>query len=144
MEVSDKDRSNIGMKILLNICTPLVIGGALYYYYCPDVLFVKLLDKIFVPFHSTEIVTDLPLLRCYIFDLLWAYSLFFSVYYFIGSELGLSKLLLIVILFETIIETIQLIPAIPGTFDPYDLLLEILLNLFVIKIIQISRRNNYE
>lgn len=117
----------------INVIAPIVLGAVLYYLFFPDTIFVKYVDKIFkVSFHFVIGMDHILLqfMRSYGFDFLWAYAFMSAVICLLGYE---KKYVYIVILFEVILESLQLIPELHGTFDICDILIEIAANILVIK-----------
>lgn len=112
--------------IAVNIVIPLVFGVFIYLTkaertYISDILsaFRSVLPIIIYP----EIIRD------YACDFLWAYALFFCLSLSLGDKLK-GEYNLVVIAMATIVavslETIQLNTAIPGTFDPWDIVVELI------------------
>ena len=122
--------------ILLNICIPVIIGSVVYYLFFPDVLFVRMIDSIVGSGVHLEINISsrmAMIIRYYLFDVLWAYSLTCLITGIIGTDCPNRKLVLAgIILFETIMETIQLAPGINGTFDVCDIVVEAVVSILVI------------
>lgn len=133
--------------IVLNIGIPLLIGGLLYYLFSPDVLFVRWLDS-FLPIHFHASLESIPLslkvLRNYAFDILWAYSLTVAM---LCIELpffsSMRNLILFIFVLEAVMETLQLMPCINGTFDVYDIAAEAITGILVIKIFY-EKERGYE
>lgn len=119
---------------LLNVVVPLVIGAMLYYIFLPETLFVTGVDEVMGFSFHIPIATDnriISLARNYLFDALWAYSLMSLIIYIFGYN---RKIYVSILLFEIVMELIQLFPFIKGTFDVYDILVELLISILVIKI----------
>lgn len=120
----------------------MLIGGLMYYLCCPDVLFVKALDSIIgTGFHimPDTSVAVIRIIRYYLFDVIWANSLTVLVFALLGDSVSDKRYVLaVLIIFEVLMESIQLIPGINGTFDVFDIAAEILVNIIVIN--YISRR----
>lgn len=115
-------------KLILNTIVPVIMGTILYYLFCPEVDFVAMLD--FCPWaHKLHMVlpTDLwmlKLFRNFFFDFVWAYSFTFAYHLFSDEES--SKLQYAFIsLFIIFMEVLQLAPNIPGTFDIWDIVVEL-------------------
>lgn len=129
---------------ILNICVPVIIGALLYYLFCPDVLFVQAVDswtglKLHVDFDFSCRIARL--IRFYLFDFLWAYSLMFLALS-LSEEKNGSRIITAVLLFEAGMELLQLASVVKGTFDIWDLGVELIADVIVIKILR--RRKNEE
>ena len=104
----------------VNIAVPLIIGGAIYVLCSPDAYFVRLLS---LPAY------DLPIpkpIRNYLCDFLWAYALTFAVTPLVGE--GRSHVLASFALCagaSVILELLQKLPNVMGTFDRADIVTEI-------------------
>ena len=140
---------NMGKKnfrfYLFNICIPLIIGGILYYLFFPNVSFVRMADSV-LPFtfdRSVFFIVIPKLVRNYIFDLLWAYSLTFALYMIVSDSQrrfqALCFLAIPVILFS---EAIQLLPYISGTFDFFDIMIELLACFTAIIILYVKEKTH--
>lgn len=120
------------------VFVPLLVGAVLYYVFCPETIFVEWIDKwISIGYHIYPNYDNiwLRMLRYYLFDALWAYSLMMAVLYIIQPPK--NKLLIYfvgVFLFEILMESVQLFSCVKGTFDVFDILLEAIINVLVIKI----------
>ena len=134
------------LSVCLLFILPLIVGAILYYLLCPEVYFVKALDYI-LPV-SLHIPYDMMngwgrLFRNYIFDLLWALSLMAAVFLAAGDDMGFRKKSIgIASALEILLEVIQVIPEIAGTFDICDILIEIAADVFVILLLK--ERVKYE
>lgn len=116
--------------VFLNVAVPLLLGLAVYVFFIPSAhisqLVYGLMGKIVA-------VNDVDLrdsfLTCYLADFLWAEALFALVALFLVEKTrDFIKVFLTCILFEVVIETLQLTPLIDGTFDLFDMLVEGLAN----------------
>ena len=108
---------------------PLILGALIYLIADRNVLFLKWLslsNEMSVVNHPV-----LTLIRNYGCDFCWAYSLSFVVLSIIGIERG-GRAIGLVVCFEIILELSQLSNSVVGTFDPLDILVEILANLLVL------------
>ncbi|MCM1058592.1 MAG: hypothetical protein NC517_13465 [Firmicutes bacterium] len=129
---------------ILNICVPVIVGAVLYYLFCPDVLFVQAVDSwtgLRLHIAADYDHMTVRLIRFYLFDFLWAYSLMFLALS-LSEEKGGRVTIPVVFLFEGGMELLQLAPAVKGTFDIWDLFVEFVAGVMVIKIFR--RRNNEE
>lgn len=123
--------------ILLNVIAPVLIGAILYYLFFPEAVFVRLIDNLLgSPYHIPVNVDNIliKLIRFYLLDFLWAYALMSAVILIFKND---SRVFVIILIFEIVLELIQLLPSIRGTFDVCDIGIEILASILVIKL---SRR----
>lgn len=112
--------------MLSNILLPLLAGASLYIISSPNVIFLKYL-KLRIVIASEFINPDIwfwPILRNYIPDMLWGYSLVFAVYMIIDNNAASMRMLIYVLVFSIFLELLQLLPTVPGTFDLLDILVE--------------------
>ena len=112
--------------MLSNILLPLLAGASLYIISSPNVIFLKYL-KLRIVIASEFIKPNIwfwPILRNYIPDMLWGYSLVFAVYMIIDDNAASMRILIYVLVFSIFLELLQLLPTIPGTFDLLDILVE--------------------
>ncbi len=143
-----KEKKNF---LILNILAPLLIGGLIYYFISPDVIFVKQMDTwIGGGIHLTVMTKRFWLtafLRNYLLDMLWGYALVYVLFFvFDDKTAGLSKSFLLAAGFSALMEVLQLMAIVPGTFDSYDILAEILVELLAVFIIKatIQEEEKYE
>ena len=123
--------------ILLNVIAPVLIGAILYYLFFPDAVFVRLIDNLLGSSYHIPVNVDnilIKLIRFYFLDFLWAYALMSAVILIFKND---SRVFVIILIFEIVLELIQLLPSIRGTFDVCDIGIEILASILVIKL---SRR----
>lgn len=119
----------------LNVVVPLFVGTILYYLFCPDVYFVKQIDLLInfdIHFECPNNNLIFDIIRFYLFDFLWAYSLMTTSLIFMKPR-NVKYLFLIVSFFEIIFEILQIIPTVNGTYDIFDIFIEILANILGIK-----------
>jgi len=87
------------------------------------------------------------LINSFACDFLWTYAMFFCIRISLGNELRGKHNLTVIILtgiVAIILESIQLIKGIPGTFDVFDLIVELIAIAVAILITNfIERRFNY-
>lgn len=146
--MKEKKKKNF---LILNILAPLLIGGLIYYFISPDVIFVKQMDTwIGGGIHLTVMTKRFWLtafLRNYLLDMLWGYALVYVLFFvFDDKTAGLSKSFLLAAGFSALMEVLQLTAIVPGTFDSYDILAEILVELLAVFIIKatIQEEEKYE
>ena len=123
--------------ILLNVIAPVLIGVILYYLFFPEAVFVRLIDNLLGSSYHIPVNVDnilIKLIRFYLLDFLWAYALMSAVILIFKND---SRVFVIILIFEIVLELIQLLPSIRGTFDVCDIGIEILASILVIKL---SRR----
>ncbi len=128
--------------LILNIVVPLAVGALIYYILFPDIIFVKAIDNLSgVSFHIPVKLSNafVRCLRFYLLDVLWAYSLMSIVILMFRDS---KTVYITVFLFVIAMEMIQMIPSIPGTFDIFDIVIEMIACLIAIRINK--RRGNYE
>ena len=84
--------------------------------------------------------------RNYIFDVIWGYALFVTLYFLADNNaVDIKKFIITGILLVVILEGLQLLPNVDGTFDVFDILIELVAEgtaVFIIKIL--SRRKSNE
>lgn len=135
--------------IALNCVIPLLIGTIFYYFFSPNVIFVRNIDKILgngIHFNFTlESNWLLRFIRFYVLDMLWAYALLFALFFIIGDNntANIKKIFIMALIFSAIMEILQLTPHVEGTFDFLDMFFELgaeIIAVFIIK--KLLRRNN--
>jgi len=127
----------------MNILVPVIIGAVIYYLVSPDVIFVKKSDEIlFGGIHVTKEVAYHPFIRMirnFLPDMIWAYALTFTVFLiFCNEKKGLLISFIISAVFLILMETVQLLPFVAGTFDVMDIILEILALAVAVMVIYIK------
>lgn len=114
---------------ILNFTLPIFCGGILYYFFCPDTLFVMKIDSILdvavhFPLRTGENII-LSLLRSYLFDVLWAYSLVFILYFSQKNDTHkVIRSFMIAWILGILMEFAQLRGLCAGTFDVADIVVE--------------------
>ena len=77
--------------MFLNIICPIVVGALIYCMLSPDVIFIRktadFIDWIYMPVFQTD-CTFLKLVRNYLPDMMWGYSLVFSLFCIIGNNVA--------------------------------------------------------
>jgi len=134
-------KNYIKMGLLINIVMPILVGSVIYYLFSPNVLFVKRIDSIIgLNYHiklSGNSNLVLEFIRNYFLDMLWAYALVIALFYFIGNNAAsLSKIFLIAFSFSVALEILQVTPIAEGTFDLYDITVELLAEIVAVFIIK--------
>ena len=127
--------------IAANITIPLLLGAVIYFLTSSDVIFVEAVRSLGgVPFQSEQDIAlggICQVIRYYLLDILWAYALFFSLYFVIGKgAANLRTALIIAIVFSSVMEIAQLISIVPGYFDGLDIVVEVLAEVFAALIIK--------
>lgn len=138
------------MKKIIAIIIPIIVGALLYYLFCPEVFFVQQIDEMFgISFHPANKylkITIVKIARNYIFDVIWGYALFVTLYFLADNNaVDIKKFIITGILLVVILEGLQLLPNVDGTFDVFDILIELVAGgtaVFIIKIL--SRRKSNE
>lgn len=124
-------------NILMNVAVPIIIGAVLYYLFCPDTIFVRQIDEWLGVSKHLYPVTDhfiYQSIRNYLFDFLWAYAMMSAAILLFGADFrNRYRLAGIIIFFEIFMELLQLLPDIAGTYDIFDLVVEGIANVLVIK-----------
>ena len=126
---------------LLNIVVPLLIGTYIYIRYSPNVIFVGYLNN-FVELKAKELNSATLFLRNYFCDFCWSYSLAFFISFIYYENLSLVYSILIPTTIGSVIELLQLIGFINGTYDLFDIFVELLATLLCFMILKI--RNDKE
>ncbi len=121
---------NYKRKWLVYIVFPIFLSVIFYYLFCPDVLFVKAIDKLTGGFHLSADYSSkfFVLMRFYLFDFCWAFSLMSAVLYVFYDFIGCGKLFGLIVLFEVVLEMIHILPIMFSTFDLFDIVVEVLAN----------------
>ena len=137
------------MFVYANISLPILAGSLLYYVTSPQVMFVQNIDRLLgVSLHVGTENTFVVNLRSYMPDMLWAYALVFSLMLVTGNKTAdVWKMFVIAGMFSTIMEVLQVIGCVKGTFDVMDIIVEIIAELmavFIIKRHDDMRRKSYE
>ncbi len=110
----------------VNVIIPLVCGLLIY---------LTKVEKTYISDFLADFRSVLPTIRYsqiienFACDFLWTYSLFFCLRLTLGDKLkGEYNLTVIAVtgVVAIILETIQLIRTVPGTFDPLDILVELI------------------
>jgi hypothetical protein len=140
----------IYFEIILNIIIPLILGGSLYFMLSENVIFVQKLKKVLglktsnvslgnhanteMPFNILEMIKRYiqkanwlyVFIRNYFLDMLWAYSLTFTIYLLIDTNADkIFRTTLIASAFAILMESLQLMKNVSGTFDIWDIILEL-------------------
>ena len=117
---------------LLCIALPIILGCLFYWFFCPDVIGVRLACKLLrIQEHSCAILYPRSkiwlILRYYCPDYLWALSLSSAVLY-IGKryEISLLKCVILCAGFVTVAESIQAFDFLPFVFDMRDIVVQLL------------------
>lgn len=128
--MTQKKKTNNCSRFLFHVVIPIVICSALYYLFCPEVLFVKQIDNVLPVQYHIYGINKIPFLmfcRNYLFDAVWGYSLFHAVFLILGNDAkALVWSILICILMSIGLETLQKFHVITGTFDWWDIIVEML------------------
>ena len=146
--------------LLANILLPIFLGTILYCLISPEVFLVQWLDAN-LGFNITlenigggnldNLVLSVMFrfVRNHLMDMLWAYALVFALGFLLDmdnktAKLDLWKIFAITGIFSAITEFCQLLQGVQGTFDHWDILLEILAELLAVFIIKSQWVKYYE
>jgi hypothetical protein len=133
---------NIECKVLWgNIIIPICLGAGIYYLISPDVIFVKQIDYFIGCSFHVSITNVNPaiirFIRNYLLDMLWGYALVFTVFYLLGNKAAvLWNAFIISFLFSVVMEVLQITSIARGTFDLYDIMVELLAEIVAVFIIR--------
>lgn len=127
---------------ILNIILPLVIGTIVYLYLKPSAPISQL---IYYLLHISPPVLNIKptgihrFIQYYLCDILWSYSLTFALSLYLGKD----RLLLayaIAASFSTLVEVLQLLPQVLGSFDIFDIIVQLIACTISIHIITFHER----
>ncbi len=139
-----KNLKPIKLFILL-VLIPLCIGAFVYYLCCPDVLFVKCLDRYTgIGFHFPQEVSRnvvLVFFRNYILDLLWAFSMTCMICIILWKSRFYRFAFSIPLITGILLEFFQKEHVLSGTFDYYDIMFEFVGVVIALVVCEILRRN---
>ena len=115
----------IGIGLLL-----ILLGAWIYYVFFPEVYFVKKIDEIIGKhyidaFHYKKNIITV-IIRNYLMDFLWSCSLTCFVSQIVGfGEKERKQCAILLTVFVIVMESIQILDGIPGTFDLLDIFVEL-------------------
>lgn len=120
---------NVKSQAAIHLFSALAAGSAFYYYFSPDVLFVKVIDELTGGgIHASELLSRQPvivMIRNYLPDMLWGYALVLSLWLIVGNGTAkLERVFLSALIFSAAVECLQLVPGVRGTFDLWDIAAE--------------------
>lgn len=129
------------MIMVLHILCPIAVGTLVYYLASPDVLFIKITGAFIgrtagglQGFPAGSVF--LRLIRNYVPDMMWGYSLVFALFFMIGNNAAdIWRVLGIAFPFSVVMEMMQKTSFVPGTFDVMDVLAEFLAEAIAVCII---------
>lgn len=127
--------------VILNVMAPLIVGAVIYYVFFEETIFVRLIDDIFgLGCHVSLNLENVfvRLIRFYLLDFLWAYAMMSFVLWSFGTD---RKIVIGIVLFEILMEMIQLFPFVKGTFDVCDIGMEIAADILVILLFRRRLKN---
>lgn len=126
---------------ILNVILPLLAGFIYYYLFCPDVILIAKIDSILKVKYHIQIPNTtfmVRFVRFYLLDALWAYALMFCLFIILGNTLtALKKSIVISVVLSIVMELLQLLNVVVGTFDICDIFVEIVA-IFITSIIIIK------
>ena len=112
--------------VILNITIPMVMGAAFYMFYCPNTIFVTYLrDEVGIHFKVMHHLTNnilFIIIRCWVLDMMWAYSLAAFLVSIIKNK---KTAMLISSGFAILSELLQYLGVFKGTFDFIDIICEL-------------------
>ncbi len=129
----------------INIILPLISGVLVYLYWRPDTYisaFIWNISGVSPPQPQGKPTGIQIIIRYYLCDALWAYALIFSLAAFIGID-DIRLICIIGACFSIFMESMQLLPQFPGSFDVIDILVEIIICIlatYIIKKHETTRR----
>lgn len=117
--------------MLLHIICPIAAGALIYCMAAPDVIFIKkAADFMGWTVHTQMFPADsvfLRLVRNYLPDMMWGYSLVFTLFYIVGNNAAsIWKVFWMAFPFSAVMEMMQKASFVPGTFDVFDIVVEFL------------------
>lgn len=132
------------LLFFVNICFPLAIG-LLIYLFCYKNTYINIgLEKLFnfsLPYFYFDNIFH-RFLTCWACDILWAYSLTFALF-FCFKSFNKSWLItcILSVLFSLVIELLQLVGIINGTFDIWDIVMEFTAIIIAVIIIKKEKKS---
>lgn len=127
-----KIKNELIFRYFFNVIVPLVLGILIYIFVRPDTYISQCFYRVLnVLGQSSKRYVLLPrwiriLIGGYGADILWAYALTYAVFSALQDVTNsLLPVIMICVLFEAGIEFMQMFPAVSGTFDWWDIILEI-------------------
>ena len=123
---------------IINTLLPLILGTIVYLSLKPNAYISSIIYK-WLPFHISISPFEKNILTIFIHgyfcDMLWAYAFMITLCFSSAYQTNLKAYIVIAcIIFESLIELLQYLHIISGTFDLWDIILEILMNLLAIVI----------
>lgn len=111
------------------VAFPIIIGAVLYYLFCPNVWFVKLIDTWFGELNRTSIEYDtvpfLKFIRNYLFDFIWAFAMTNAIFIILNNNAKPIRICLTIsVILGITMEILQLLGIAEGTFDIWDIVTE--------------------
>lgn len=148
--IENKTRK-IHVFYLINIFIALILGLLIYIVFRPDTYISKWfsesthLGSIAIGMRVKKNIV-IAFLRNYMGDFLWAYALTYSVQIFIEAnrKKGYIALIISCIIFEILIEVMQKLNIISGTFDLYDIIVEVFATCSATLFIYMVKETSYE
>ena len=131
------------MFYALNISISLVIGLIVYVCYRPDTYVSQAVYNLLGISHDIGGFANwlptwlLLFIRNYLADIIWAYALTFTICYILWNQnKSMFPIFSIVAVFEICIEVSQKVGIMSGTFDWFDIFLEICISALVMLVIK--------
>ena len=132
-----KSRSAKVLFFIINVLIPLAYGLGFYLTRRPGSIVTETIAKLFPKIAFSDIGNSLYFpFENHLADVLWAYVLTIVLAYF----LDVKTAAVIAVAFEVVVETLQLLPRLNATFDPLDIVFEVLASLLAVTVIFLFRR----
>lgn len=132
------------LRYFFNVVVPVFVGVVIYIFVRPDTYIARYFYMVCGISERIGQISILPkviriFMGCYAADILWAYALTFSVFFVLEDVIDrVLPMFCICAVFEIGMEFLQIFPAFRGTFDLWDIILEISTSAIVSLIIKIQ------
>ena len=118
------------MIVLIHILFPLIAGACVYIIWVPTAFVSQIAYDLFGLYPLPGAGKEGSFITCFMGDFLWAHALIFLLsMIMVHRKRDLIPTVVLCILFETGTECLQLTSIMEGTFDLFDIAIEILANL---------------
>lgn len=130
---------------LITVVCPLIIGAIFYYLMCPSVWFVQQIDMwLDKQMREATFVSNSAfgiIFRYYFFDLVWAFSLVSTLCIICGDSIkDMISAILFTTILGTLMELLQLVGMAQGTFDLWDIIVELIASMLGVLAVKNLRR----
>lgn len=131
--------------VVLSVVSPLFIGAVLYYFLCPDVLFVRKIDDLLNISERNGLLLShwesTAFIRNYFFDYLWAFAFANALFLFFDNKVRtIFVCASIPVMVGAVMEYLQFVSLAKGTFDIWDIAVEYIGSLCGVLITSFCRR----